>query len=51
MKTKGKLNNDTIVATVMSNLGLDIAMQGEAVKLEKQELATAMSLKHEGGQA
>ncbi|WP_430884896.1 phosphoglucosamine mutase [Fusibacter sp. JL216-2] len=35
MKTKGKLNNDTIVATVMSNLGLDIAMQGEAVKLEK----------------
>ncbi len=38
MKNKGTLNNDTVVATVMSNLGLDIAMQGESVKLKKTKV-------------
>jgi len=38
MKSKGKLNGDTVVATVMSNLGLDIAMKDKAVKLEKTKV-------------
>jgi len=38
MRSKGKLNNDTIVATVMSNLGLDIAMKGESINLEKTKV-------------
>jgi phosphoglucosamine mutase len=38
MKKSGKLKNDTIVATVMSNLGLDIAMRSENITLEKTKV-------------
>lgn len=38
MKSKGTLSNDTVVATVMSNLGLDIALGGKSVKLEKTKV-------------
>ncbi len=38
MKKSGKLSNDTIVATVMSNLGLDIAMRSEDITLEKTKV-------------
>ncbi len=38
MKRSGKLNNDTIVATVMSNLGLDIAMKEAGITLEKTKV-------------
>lgn len=30
---KGKLKNDTVVATVMSNLGLEVALQKKSIKL------------------
>ena len=35
MKAKGTLKNDTVVATVMSNMGFDIAMKREKVKVAK----------------
>ncbi len=38
MKEKGTLKNDTIVVTVMSNLGLSIMAQKEGVKLEKTKV-------------
>jgi phosphoglucosamine mutase len=33
MKSKGLLRRDTLVATVMSNLGLDLALQGDGIKV------------------
>lgn len=38
MKEKGTLKKDTIVVTVMSNLGLSIMAQKEGVKLEKTKV-------------
>lgn len=35
MKAKGTLKNDTVVATVMSNMGLDIAMKKEKINVAK----------------
>lgn len=33
LKAKGKLNNQTVVATVMSNIGLEIALDSKNIKL------------------
>ncbi len=33
LQNEGKLNNDTVVATVMSNLGLEIALKSRRIKL------------------
>ncbi len=33
LKNRGLLNNNTVVTTVMSNLGLEIAMENEGIKL------------------
>ncbi|MBR5127970.1 MAG: phosphoglucosamine mutase [Roseburia sp.] len=38
MKNKGLLKNDTIVVTVMSNLGLTLMAQKEGLKLEKTKV-------------
>lgn len=38
LKEAGKLNNDTIVVTVMSNMGLDIAAKECGIKLEKTKV-------------
>ncbi|MCX7708671.1 MAG: phosphoglucosamine mutase [Clostridia bacterium] len=38
LKKKGKLNHDTIVATVMSNLGFDIMAKKEGLKIEKTKV-------------
>ncbi len=35
LKEQGRLRNNTVVATVMSNMGLEIAMKKHGVKLEK----------------
>lgn len=35
LKSHGKLKNDTVVATVMSNIGLEIALQTKNIKLER----------------
>ena len=38
LKESGKLNDDTLVVTVMSNLGLDIAAKREGVNLVKTKV-------------
>ena len=38
MKTEGELHKDTVVVTVMSNLGLDIMAAGNGLKLEKTKV-------------
>ncbi len=38
LKSRGKLKNDTIVATVMRNMGLDIAMKDMSIHLEKTKV-------------
>jgi len=38
LKEQGRLRNNTIVATVMSNMGLDIAMKKNSVKIEKTKV-------------
>lgn len=38
LKDKGQLKDDTLVVTVMSNLGLDIACNGEGIKLVKTKV-------------
>jgi phosphoglucosamine mutase len=38
MKERGQLRKDTLVATVMSNLGLDIAMRERDIRLEKTDV-------------
>ena len=38
LKEIGKLKDDTLVVTVMSNLGLDIACRGLGIKLEKTKV-------------
>lgn len=38
MKEKGSLNSGTVVATVMSNLGLDLALQGMGIKLVRTDV-------------
>ncbi|SEF62613.1 phosphoglucosamine mutase [Caloramator fervidus] len=38
LKEKGKLDKDTLVVTVMSNLGLDIACQKEGIKTVKTKV-------------
>ena len=35
MKRRGKLNGNTIVATVMSNMGLDIALRQSGIRVER----------------
>ena len=35
LKEQGRLRNNTVVATVMSNMGLEIAMKKNGIKLEK----------------
>lgn len=35
LKDRGELANDTVVATVMSNIGLEVAMKKNGVKLER----------------
>lgn len=35
MKAKGTLKNDTVVATIMSNMGFDIAMKQEKINVSK----------------
>ena len=35
MKDAGKLNQDTLVATVMSNLGLQLALEKQGIRLER----------------
>lgn len=38
MKTRGTLNKDTVVATVMSNLGLDLALKKAGCKIVKTKV-------------
>jgi len=38
LKEKGQLRGNTVVATVMSNMGLDIAMKKHGIKLEKTKV-------------
>ena len=38
MKEQGRLRQNTVVATVMSNMGLDIAMKKHGVKMEKTKV-------------
>ncbi len=38
MKAQGKLANDTVVATVMSNLGLERALRGLGIKMERVQV-------------
>lgn len=38
MKQSGKLNKDVVVVTVMSNMGLDIAMRKESIKTVKTKV-------------
>ena len=38
MKEQGRLRGNTVVATVMSNMGLDIAMKKNGIKLEKTKV-------------
>ncbi len=38
LKDRGLLRNNTVVATVMSNMGLDIAMKKQGIKLEKTKV-------------
>lgn len=35
MKEKGKLAHDTVVATIMSNIGLDVALREHGIRLER----------------
>ena len=38
LKEQGRLRDNTIVATVMSNMGLDIAMKKQGIKIEKTKV-------------
>lgn len=38
MKRKGKLDGDVVVATIMSNLGLEKALEAEGVRLERTQV-------------
>ncbi|NBG89557.1 phosphoglucosamine mutase [Isachenkonia alkalipeptolytica] len=38
LKEKGALKKDTVVATVMSNIGLDLAFKGKDIQLEKTKV-------------
>ncbi len=38
MKEQGRLRQNTVVATVMSNMGLDIAMKKNSIKMEKTKV-------------
>jgi phosphoglucosamine mutase len=38
MKSKGQLRNDTVVATVMSNIGLEIAFKSEGIELVRTDV-------------
>ena len=38
MKEKGTLRGNTLVATVMSNMGLELAMKKHGIKLEKTKV-------------
>jgi len=40
LKDKGKLPGNTLVTTVMANLGLDIAMRNNDIKVLKTKVAT-----------
>ncbi|MDO5389077.1 MAG: phosphoglucosamine mutase [Clostridia bacterium] len=46
MKEQGKLKNDTIVATVMSNLGLFIMGKEKGIKIEKTSVGDRYVLEH-----
>ncbi|MDO4300361.1 MAG: phosphoglucosamine mutase [Clostridia bacterium] len=46
MKEQGKLKNDTIVATVMSNLGLHIMGKEKGIKIEKTNVGDRYVLEH-----
>lgn len=46
MKECGKLKNDTIVATVMSNLGLHIMGKEKGIKIEKTNVGDRYVLEH-----
>ena len=41
MKSRGALHEDTLVATVMSNLGLIQAMEREGIKVKQTGVGTA----------
>ena len=45
LQEKGKLNDQTIVATVMSNIGLEIALNGENIKLLRTDVGDKYVLK------
>ncbi len=38
MKNKGQLNNDTVVATIMSNMGLEVALKNCGIKLVRTKV-------------
>jgi phosphoglucosamine mutase len=38
LQTHGRLNDDTVVATVMSNIGLEIALRGAGIKLVRTDV-------------
>ncbi len=38
MKEQGRLRQNTVVATVMSNMGLDVAMKKNSIKMEKTKV-------------
>lgn len=38
LKAKGQLHQDTVVATVMSNIGLELAFQSEGIKLVRTDV-------------
>lgn len=37
-RARGELNGDTVVATVMSNIGLEIALRGQSIKLTRTDV-------------
>lgn len=46
MKQQGKLENDTIVATVMSNLGFDLMAKANGINLQKTKVGDRYVLEH-----
>ena len=43
LKEKGKLANNTVVGTVMTNMGLDIYLQENDMEIVKTAVGTGMS--------
>ena len=42
MKQEGRLKHQTVVSTVMSNLGFYKAVEGQGIRVSQQQWGTAM---------